>query len=159
MKRNKIIIDDFYIDYNGIKHPIKGKEKLEYPLSDSNEYIYAKWIIDTFKGYIHMVPRINTELGNSESAKIKTPDYIWGKERWDLKELRNVKSKRAVSNALKQHKEQANNFFLDISNCKLRTKEIINQVKNIFNDSKYRITWINKIIITKNNKIIGIYQK
>ena len=159
MRNNKIFIDDFYIDYNGIRHPINGKEKLEYPLLDSNEYIYAKWIIDTFGGNIRMVPRINTEKGNIEKAKVKTPDYTRNDERWDLKELGNVKSKRAVTNAIMPHKDQANNFFIDISNCKLSTKEIIKQVKNIFNDSKYRISWVNKIIITKKGKIIETYKK
>ena len=158
-RENGLYINNYYIDRKGIKHPIEGKEKIEYVSRDSSEYNYALWIKKTLGGKIQLVPKINTEKGNKITANTETPDYIWNGERWDLKELKNVTSKRAVTNAIKEHGEQASCFFIDITNCKLSDKEIIEQVENVYGDGDYRIDWVDNIILTKKGEIIGKYTR
>lgn len=74
----------------------------------------------------------------------------------DLKEIKS-NGKRAIDNALKRKRNQANNFILDFTKNFLTNKEIIIQLKNLYS-SKER-SWIKSIIIVRNNKIIVIYSR
>ena len=93
----------------------------------------------------------------SEPESVKVPDYYYKNMRLDLKEI-NGNGKNTIDTAIKNKKEQADNFILDIQNkCKLDDKEIIEQVQNIYN-SKNR-GWVNMIIIKRNNDLIKIYKR
>lgn len=97
-----------------------------------------------------MCPRVNIPEG------IKTPDFIWNNEYWDLKEI-NSYSKNIIDNIVNGTRKQTSNFIFDIKNGKISEKEIIKQIKKIYSSS-YR-KWINKIIIKRNNKLIAILKR
>ena len=111
----------------------------------------AEWLENTFGGEIYMCPRVNNPFS------IRTPDYIWKKEYWDLKVIKNATSSRAIDNALKRSKGQTKNIILDINSKKLSDENVIRQSKKIFSTSKRN--WINTIIIKRNNKLVGVYTR
>ena len=70
---------DYWI-INNKKRKVDGKNiLLDYSKS---ELECAKWLESTFGGEIFMCPRVNIPEG------IKTPDFIWNGECWDLKEIK-----------------------------------------------------------------------
>lgn len=157
---DEIVFDNGFIDKNGIFHPIKGKEKIDIPNENSNEFKFAVLFKKKYGGDLHMVPRINTDVGNSESAQVSTPDYIWNNEKWDLKSMTNVSSKtRALDNAISSYEEQSHNFFIDISNCKIEYETIIEQAKNVFRENKLKRDWVEKIYLIKDGEIVNKFTK
>ena len=146
-----ILNSTFYKDINGVIYNVDGTNViLDYSIEEKK---MAIWLENTFGGKIYMNPKVNIPKG------IKTADYIWNGERWDLKSLSDnaISKSRAVDNLLKNGKYQANNIILNITKTKLSKMNIIIQIKNIYNDPK-RI-WIDKIIIVKNYKLIKIYKR
>lgn len=130
---------------NNKKHKVDGKKiLLDY---NKSELECAKWLKNTFGGEIYLCPRVNIPEG------VKTPDYIWNGECWDLKELKG-KSSRLIDDIIKGTKGQTNNLILDISKTKL-TKEII--LKQIFKLFEYKERkWIKKIIVKSNSLLINV---
>ena len=147
--------DKNYYQYNNKIYKINKNNKNIIIDYSYNELMIAYWIERTFGGEIYINPRVNYP------KNISTADYLWNNELWDLKELKKSSSlKRAVDNAIKNCEKQCNNFILDLTDCKLNNKEIIKQVKNIFNPtSKLYRQWVNKIIIKRNNDVICIFIK
>lgn len=140
--------DKHYYIHENVRYKVDGKNVvLDY---SNKEKEIAEWLESTFGGEIYMVPRVN------KPDNISTPDYIWKKEKWDLKEIIG-KSDRAIDNALKRKKEQANNFILDITKNDLDEKEFIKQIKKIYHTSGRE--WIDKIILMKSKKVIAVYKR
>ena len=139
---------DYWI-INNKKYKVDGKKiLLDYSKS---ELECATWLESTFGGEIFMCPRVNIPEG------IKTPDFIWNGEYWDLKEIK-TGSKRVIDSRLNdKQKDQSNNYILDISNNPLPNIVIVNQIKNIFN-SKSR-QWLKNVIVVRNRKIIIILKR
>lgn len=140
-----------YFEYEGKKYYVDNKNVV---LDYSKEELEMAILLEkTLGGEIYMLPRINKPEG------IKTADYLWNNEYWDLKKIKqNAKSKhRAIDNILKITKKQAKNFILDITKCKLNNDNIIEQIKKIY-IAKNR-EWIDKIIIFNNNQLIKIYKR
>ena len=67
--------------------------------------------------------------------------------------------KRAIDNILKNNKNQAKRFIIDISHSKLKTRIILKQIKNVFNDGKFKRDWVEEIMVIKKNKILKWYRK
>lgn len=134
---------------NNKKHKVDGKKiLLDY---SKNELECAKWLENTFGGEIYMCPRVNTPEG------IKTPDYIWNNDYWDLKEIK-TGTKRVIDSRLNgQQKNQSSNYIIDISGNPLPNIAIVNQIKKIFTTKSRQ--WLNTIILIKNGKIIIILKR
>lgn len=134
---------------NNKKHKVDGKKiLLDYSKS---ELECAKWLENTFGGEIYMCPRVNTPEG------IKTPDYIWNNDYWDLKEIK-TGTKRVIDSRLNgQQKNQSSNYIIDISGNPLPNIAIVNQIKKIFTTKSRQ--WLNTIILIKNGKIIIILKR
>lgn len=147
---HKILNKSFYVDKKKNVYYVDNKKVvIEY---NTDELETAIWLEKTFGGEIYMNPKIN------KPDNIKSADYYFKNENWDKKRLTNVRSKdRAVDNAIKSAKLQANNFILDITGCKLSNRIIINQVKNVFSSKNYGRKWVNKIIIIRNNTLIKVF--
>ena len=145
---NQKIIESKFIVKNGIKYYVDGK----YVIFDYNkkELEIATWLVNTFGGTIYLLPRINVP------ENIKTADYLWNNEFWDLKEIKGS-SNQVIYHAIYKNKLQCNNFILDITNSKLNLKKSIILVNLLFQreDTKF----VNKIIIKKGNKYISIIKK
>ena len=150
-----IKFDNGFIDDNGIFHPIKGKEKIKIPSTDSEEFKYALWIKETFGGDIHMVPEIGTEKGAIKSASISTPDYIWNNEKWDLKGI-DGNSRNTIGHKFDSYKHQTDNLIIFARNTLMNNKKIIKYIYIAF--YLYQ-KYYNKVIFVRNFKVIKIFEK
>ncbi len=140
-----------YIERYGIKYYVDGKNVvLDYTKS---ELEMAKWLVSIFGGIIYLLPRVNYP------KNIKTADYLWNNEFWDLKELKKnaISKKRAIDNLVKNYKSQSNNFIIDITESILSNEIIVNQIFKIYDDKQRN--WINIIILIKNYQIILILKR
>ena len=71
------VIDLNYWIINNKKYKVDNKNIVLYYSKVEKEC--ALWLANTFGGEIFMCPRVNKPEG------IKTPDFIWNNERWNLK--------------------------------------------------------------------------
>ena len=153
IRSHKVLIRKYYFYNNKKYYVLKNKKDVVLDYS-TYEYMIAQWIKDILGGKIYINPRINYP------KSIKTADYLWNNELWDLKCLKQCKSlNRAVDNSIKSSKNQSHNFILDISGCILSNDNIIQQVTNTFTPGKLYRDWVNIIIIIRNKKIIKIIKK
>ncbi len=146
---NGNVIDaNYFSEDNKNKYYVDGKNVvLDY---SQQELEVAKWLIETFGGKIYMLPRVESP------DYIKTSDYLWNNQKWDLKTLSGI-SKTFLDDGIKRSKMQANNFIIDITNNPLSFDEITRQVICIYN-SKYR-RWVDILILKKGNKLFAVYKR
>ena len=149
-KHKGVITNAKSVTLNNKRYLVNSQNKINH--KNQEKYI-AKLIVKTFGGELEYLPDIG------EDAKVRCGDYLYKNEIWDLKELGvNVQSKtRAVDNILKSAKGQANNFILDITECKLDRSNIINQIEKIYITKNRQ--WIDKIIVFDNDKLLKVYQR
>ncbi len=147
-ENGKVLNSYYYITNNKI-YIVDGSKKVQLNYSEK-EYKVAKWLVNTFGGTLYMKPRVNQPEG------IKTADYFWKGEYWDLKKITSP-GKNVFDNRLNNYKKQSKNFIFDISNNPLSIKEIKRQINNIYN-SDNRV-WIKKIIVKKHNKVLAVYER
>lgn len=147
----KVINRKYFVDKNGIKYNVDGKNVVFEP--SKNEIKMANWLTETFGGNVYLNPKVN--IPNN----VKTQDYLWNNEFWDLKEMgeKALSETRAVDNIIKKAKNQTDNIILDITKNKLEHKIIENQVKKVYS-TKGR-EWVDKIIIVDNYKLVKIYKR
>ncbi len=110
----------------------------------------GKMLSEFLKQDVYLVPRVLYPQG------IKTPDYIIGGEKYDLKEIQGT-SKNVIDGAIKAQERQAHRFVLDISKTALMTEEIYRQIGSVF-ESKRR-SWVEEIIVVSDMEIIKIVQR
>ena len=144
---NKIIDSKSYV-HNGKRYIVDGKHVvLDY---STYEKEIAEWLENIFGGQLRMNPRINYPMG------IKTSDYIFRKEPWDLKTI-NGDSNQVLYHAIYKKKSQSNNFIFDISNSKLTIQNAIKQVINIYNrpDTQF----VKRVILKKDQDFKVLLKK
>ena len=154
-----ILIDKEFIDDKNVRHPIKGIEKVHPASKNSDEYMIATILKETLGGEIHMVPRI-TNMANSHLG-VKTPDYIWNNEKWDLKTPIFKNNYNNLMNDLfkkKYLKLQSEKFIIDLVNYSNISEEEISHISIRMFRNKYR-HWIKGLIIIKNSKINKVFIK
>lgn len=147
---HKIKFSKYYV-YNNIKYKVDGKHiVLDYSNKEKN---IALWLEKKFGGKIYILPKINYP------KNIKTPDYLFRNEKWDLKTMteKAVSKTRAVDNIIKSSKFQTDNIILDITNTTIDKSNIIKQVKKVFSTSGRE--WLKVIIVIDNYNLIGIYKR
>lgn len=110
----------------------------------------AEILSNHLKKEIRLVPRV------LYPQNISTPDYLIEGERWDLKDIYGS-GKRTLYNALKDTRNQAENFIFDLSNTKLTKENIEKQIDYIF-ASKHK-DYVNTIITVQNNEVLKTYKK
>lgn len=142
-----IVKDKNYFEYNNVKYKVDGK-KVVLDYSDKEKEV-AEWLENTFGGEIYMIPRINNP------KNIETPDYIFKKEYWDLKQITG-NGKHTLDSAIKKKKNQSKNFIFDISLSEMSVEESEKQINKIMS-SKDR-QWVKKIIIKK-DEMVKVYKK
>lgn len=142
------VLDRNYFEYEGVKYEVDGKNVvLDY---SSKEKDIAEWLENTFGGEIYMTPRVNKPDG------IKTADYLFRNEYWDLKEIKSS-GKKVIDNRVNGLKGQTRNFLFDISNNLLNDEEIINQVERMYKSPKR--DWVDKVILIRDKNLIKIYER
>lgn len=145
---NETIVEESnYYESNGIKYYVDNKNViLAY---SKHELEVAIWLANTFGYKVKLLPRINIPEG------IKTADYLFKDELWDLKSI-NSNSKQALYHAIYKNKLQSRNFIIDISNSNMTIRDALLQLKKIYN--RLDTNFVNKIMLKKNQKFI-IYKK
>lgn len=143
------IIDSYFYISNDKIYIVDGTKKVILDYS-KKELEIAIWVENIFGGEFYMNPKVNIPDG------VKTADYWWNDEYWDLK-MPIGSSRRTIENMIKNSKEQAKNFIIDISNSKLTIYEAKHQIENMYNNDARK--WINKIILKKDSKLIIIYKR
>ncbi len=147
-KRYKVKEQQFYEDEKGNKYKVDGKNVVLKPTEREKEI--ANMLGKMYGGQVKIIPRVN------EPPNIKTPDYIVNNEKFDLKQVTGG-GKWTIEGNLKGKKEQSNNFIIDITNAKLDTEEAKRQIQVVYNSKHY--TWVDKIILIKNDRIIKVYKR
>lgn len=110
----------------------------------------AKWIVSNIGGCVELHPRVLFP------SRIRTPDYIWNGEKWDLKTI-NSHSKNTLTTAVKNIKKQANNVILDIRSDSY-TNDVLNaELDRIYNNKRY--DYLEKTMIIRCFKLIGIFKR
>ncbi len=142
------VLDMNYFEHEGIKYEVDGKNVvLDY---SEKEKTIAEWLESSFGGELYMVPRINNPSG------IKTPDYMYKNENWDLKTI-SGKSNQALYHSVYNKNKQSNNFIFDISSSELSMKEGKQQIDKLY--KRTDITFINEIIVKKGNDFFVFKRK
>lgn len=155
----KIILDDYFMTDDGIKHPIKYREKISIATIDSKEYKMAELLEKTLGGTIHLIPRIETQKGYKGLVKVSTPDYRWNGSRWDLK-----------TPGLEGKFENSLERFLKKKNAKIQAKKYIinysafidktdSEILKVVEDTLRNRNWVESLIVVKDKRIIKIYLK
>ena len=156
---HNLVFDDFFVDDKGIRHPLKGKEKISITSKNSDEYKMLEIIKKIFGGEVHMVPRIETEKGYKGVVKTKTPDYIWKNQKWDLKTPTlkcNFENSLETFLKKKHVKEQSKKIIINYIYFKNKTNnEIINIVHKTLNNRN----WVEDIVIMRGDKVVKIFSK
>lgn len=141
-KLSKITVDkiDYAVDGINVLHS-----------NSLRELAVAELLKPLFVDEIKFVPEVKGKYKG-----VKTPDYLIGNERWDLKELKG-KSKDAVRNAISKCKAQANNFIIDITSSGLEKEEITRQIENVFSAPNTR--FVKTLIIIEEDKVIRVIKR
>ena len=109
------------------------------------EYEIAVWLSKTFNENVYLNPRINYPEG------IKTSDYIFKCERWDLKSIIG-NSTQVFYHVIYKNKEQSSNFIFDITKSKINMKSALELANVLYGRSD--IIFLDKIIILDNNEFM-----
>ncbi len=142
------ILDAKYFVFKEKKYKVDGKNVvIDY---SKKEKEVAEWLESTFGGELYMLPRINYPEG------IKTADYLFRGEHWDLKEI-NGNGKNVFFHAVEKHEKQSHNFIFDVSNSCLTDLEVEDRINSLYKLPKMK--WLDKIIIKRNKELIKIIKK
>lgn len=156
-----------------VKDKWMSKASKEYKVEDLGSYIIdrTEYVVDghnvvfdpsndernianvlgkTFGGTVQLVSRVLNPQG------IKTPDYIFKNEKYDLKTVTGL-SKNVLYNALKGKKNQAENFIFDISQNTLDIEDLTNQARMLF-ESKNR-EFVKRIILIKDDVVLNVFER
>lgn len=148
-KEGKVEEADEYVAPNGKTYKIDGVNVKQN--NSEKEITVANLLHDKFGGDIYFIPEVNGKYSG-----VKTPDYVWNKERWDYKELTSAKDE-AIRNAIHRKRDQAENFIIGISDNPLTNAEIIKQAEKIF--TYPNTDFVDKLIILKENDVIKILKR
>ena len=136
------------VEVDGIVYSVDRKEAvLDY---SKHEKEVAEWIAYNMGGIIKMCPRVVIPKG------IRTPDYIWNGEKWDLKTI-NSHSNNTVTTAVGKAKEQTENVALYLNVNSYTDNDLIHELDRIFGNSRY--SYIDRIMISEDYVLRGIYKR
>ena len=142
------VLTSGYFIFKQKKYKVDGKNViLDY---SKKEKEVAEWLEDTFGGELYMLPRVNYPEG------IKTADYLFRGEYWDLKEI-NGNGKNIFFHAVEKHEKQSHNFIFDVSNSTLTDLEIDDRINSLYKLPKLK--WLDKILIKRDKTFIKIIKK
>lgn len=135
---------------DGIYHHVDGRDvKLDY---SEDENAVGKLLSRATGKEVVMQPKVSGNLRNH-----KWPDYIINGERWDLKTLKEGKSKDLLRNIVRKKKMQANNFVFDITNSELSEGELFRQTAQLF--YHYNTQNVRYAVLIKNGQLIKVFRR
>lgn len=114
-----------------------------------NEMEVAHWIAQYLHKNVELLPNIGEEDG------ISVGDYLINKKDiWELKTIRG-NGKKTIDSAIKNKKNQAKTFIIDVTYSKITNRAAINQSIQTMNNRK----WIKQIIVKKHDSVIAVLHK
>lgn len=146
--RNKkaTLKDAEYIEIKGKRYYVNDINKI---IHEFNEVPVAEWIQNKLHKDVEYLPNI------SEVDDVKLGDYkVDKKEIWELKTIKG-NGKRTLDSAVKDKKDQASIFILDLSYSKMEDIEAIKQSIEIFR----RRDWVDRIILKRDKNILKVFNK
>ncbi|MBO5142705.1 MAG: hypothetical protein J6J11_01705 [Treponema sp.] len=142
------VVERQFVEVDETKYLVDGKNVLlDY---SKKEKEVAEWLESVLGGEIEILPRI------VYPQNIKTPDYLFRNEKYDLKEVVG-NSKNTLDRMIKNQEKQAHSFIFDITNSEMSEEDAIKYIKNIYK-SKHR-SWVETIILKKDDKLIIVYKR
>ena len=143
-----IVKDLKELEIDGKKIYVDGKNAvLDY---SQYEKSVAEWVSKNMGGDVLMCPRIVIPKG------VRTADYIWNEEKWDLKTIKSH-SKNTLVGAVKNAKGQAENVILDLKVGSYTHEILSKELERIYNNSRYK--FLDKLMIIEENTLRGIYKR
>jgi hypothetical protein len=149
-RKGTVSYADKYIHNNGKEYYIDGRNVILNP--SEREIEVANLFKDNYGCDVKLIPRV---CGKYKG--VKTPDSLIDGEKWDLKGIKKI-GKNGISNVLRKHKEQSNNFILDLSLLRNCSDEKLNHEINMIY-LKHNTQFVDKIVIVKDYKIIKIFKR
>ena len=117
---------------------------------DEYEKNIANWLAREIGGEIYLCPRVELPKG------IRTPDYIWDNEKWDLKSI-NSHGKNTINTAIKNTKNQSKNVILNLIDDTYTYDDVYKEMNRIFSNSRY--SYIEKVLLVENYKLRNIFKR
>lgn len=121
--------------------------------NSKREIEVAELIKNTFGGEIKLVPEVKGKYKG-----VKTPDYEYRGQRWDLKELGKGSSSNLLRDIAHKKKDQAECFVFDISKSILSYDEISRQVECLFT-TYFNTKHVECVMIIKGNQILRVIER
>lgn len=130
------------ISIGGEKYKVDGKNVVsDYSVDERR---IAEILAKEIGGEISMCPRVVIP------KYVRTPDYYWNNEYWDLKTI-NKHGKNTINNAVNNALGQSGNVILMINNGEYTFDFIKNEIKRVYSNPRY--TPIDKILVLMDKKI------
>lgn len=132
-----------YYEYEDKKYYPDGKNVI-FDFSQK-EYEIAVWLSKTFNESVIINPRINNPEG------IKTSDYIFKNERWNLKTIIG-NSNQVFYHAVYKNKKQSNNYIFDITESNMDIQRALDLINILY--KRNDVSFLDKIILLKYNRFL-----
>ena len=110
----------------------------------------ANWLANEIGGKVYLCPRVLVP------EKIRTPDYIWENQKWDLKNITSH-GKNTINNAINNTKNQSNNVILNLIDTSYKDEDIYSEMERIFSNSRYN--YIRRVLIVEDYKLRNIFKR
>ena len=134
---------------NGVTYTVDGRNvQLSY---SQHEKKIADLLERTLGGEIFMVPRVNSPQG------VRTPDYLFRGEAYDLKTLKPNSGPNTIFNRVKKAEGQAQRFIIDVTHSGLDDAVINQQLEKLLTRSD--TGWVEEVFIIRDDKISRVMKK
>lgn len=134
---------------NGVTYTVDGHDvQLSY---SQHEKKIAEILERTLGGELFMVPRVNDPQG------VRTPDYLFRGEAYDLKTLKPNAGPNTIFNRVKKAAGQAQRFIIDVTSSGLDDVTIEKQIEKLF--SRSDTDWVEEVFIIRDNAISRIVKR
>ena len=146
------VTDCLVID--GVARAVDGKNIISDHTEE--EMRVAQLIVDNLGGNIKLMPRA---AGGGKLSEIKSADYLYMNIPVDLKSPTSG-GKHTLYNVIKNYKQQADTFVIDISKSTLNEYEAVRQIEeDVFRSSHTEFVKTIILIDMKTEKMIGVFNR
>lgn len=147
-KEYEVKEQQFFVDSKGIKYNVDGKHVV-IKITEREKEV-ANILGKLYGGQVNLLPVV------LYPKKMQTPDYMINNNKYDLKDIFG-NGKNTLDTAISKKRRQSDNFIFDISKTEMSEKQALIQIEKIYN-AKNR-TWVNTIILIKNNQVLKILKE
>lgn len=139
------VTENNYFEKDGVLYD-ESNAKLDTNFGEE-ETNMADWLKETFNDDVELIPRVEYP------RSVKTPDFIFKDEGWDLKTIRGS-GRQTIYQSVRKQANQSSNFIFDISNSEIDMNSFTAQVNDLF--IRDRTSFVKKVICKKGNELLQI---